>query len=253
MANVEKNNFGRGIESKSSLRKKLPVILFGIGILQIFLLHSIFRGLFLISLSGFIYVFRAIKSRVYTVETSGRSSDSIVKEPHQNLRRQLSKFQGVDGCEDLATQGSEQLIEAHARMETYRRLLEIKLGPSELTYERYYSSGEQVFLSMIDRLQLICELLLSIEGIRPTEVREKLRQNPMNDEVFRDRLEISRKQQEKVVDLLRSNERALTQMDQANAALTDMKTQAGLATLNLPEALKQLEKLASRVKDYSSK
>jgi septal ring factor EnvC (AmiA/AmiB activator) len=58
-------------------------------------------------------------------------------------------------------------------------------------------------------------------------------------------------QREKVQRFLAENEKALAEMDQAIAAIGDMKTATGRNLLDMESAMAELARIASRAKEYA--
>ena len=109
-------------------------------------------------------------------------------------------------------------------------------------------------LALADRLGEVADLLTSIESVHLEETRSRLRALVASDPeaaLLRERLSVAETQLGKARASLLANEQALNELDRANAALTDMKTQAGQASAQLDEALKQLEQLARQASGYS--
>jgi hypothetical protein len=209
--------------------------------------HLVFWGPVFLVFGALGFLGRKITRRINTLELSSAEFGDPQVLARKTLKRQLMKLQGVDGCESLAERASDHLLQGEERFRTFDRLLRSKLQPSELTFARYHNAAENVLRSLTERLGLVAELLTSVESVRPSEVREKLKEG----KVFQERLDVLNVQLGKAETLLQANEEALTEMDRANVALTDMQTRTGLSHLELPEALKQLEELSQRAKRYS--
>jgi hypothetical protein len=209
--------------------------------------HLVFWGPVFLVFGALGFLGRKITRRINTLELSSAEFGDPQVLARKTLKRQLMKLQGVDGCESLAERASDHLLQGEERFRTFDRLLRSKLQPSELTFARDHNAAENVLRSLTERLGLVAELLTSVESVRPSEVREKLKEG----KVFQERLDVLNVQLGKAETLLQANEEALTEMDRANVALTDMQTRTGLSHLELPEALKQLEELSQRAKRYS--
>ena len=225
-----------------------PVALCGIGMAGLIFLN--FHILGVLCLAGGLFWIAAAKLHSKLMAVEAGPAESPEAQARKQLKHQFMKLQSVDGCESHSERASDQFTQAGERFQSFDRLLRAKLLPTELTFARYHTAGEQVVLSIMDRLGEVAQLLISIESIRPTEIREKL--GGGDDKTLRERLALAEMQQLKASELLNSNEEALTEMDQANAALTDMKTSPGLASTDLSTALARLEDLSKRAGSYSS-
>jgi hypothetical protein len=196
----------------------------------------------------------AARRKVLSIESgaAGRDSESPQDRERKELKRKLYRLSTVDGCEARAERAGDQILQAEQRFKLFRQLLEDKLDPSELTFSRYFGAAEQVYLSIYDRLGEVEKLLSSVSAIQPTELSARLASAPEGEAAtLRERLKLVEAQQAKADDLLSSNEQALTHLDRANVAMTEMKTKAGMAVLGHETAMLQLEDLAKRTQAYS--
>lgn len=252
----------------------LPLLVAAVGLISLVFLHFILLGILFFGL-GMVWLilgraWGALKAKVARgdarVDGGLANNENSGEFARKQLKRSFMKLQAMDGCEVIAEQGLEHFVQAEQRFHSFDRVLRMKLQPTELTFSRYHGAAEQVFLSIMDRLSEVSELLASIESIRPSEVKEKLQTAQVSQvsggsegaseegslKALKERLAIVTQQQDKAKNLLKANEEGLTELDRANAALTEMKTKLGMASMDFDEALKQLEELAKRAKKYSS-
>jgi len=89
---------------------------------------------------------------------------------------QLSKYKEMRGAEDLVAQALEQFGKIQERYRMFQEMLADKLKPGELTYGKYLSAAEQVYLAVLDNLQDILPILESANGIDLDYIDERLAQ-----------------------------------------------------------------------------
>lgn len=146
-----------------------------------------------------------------------------------------------------------------SKYDNFRSILERKLDNSELTYNRYLTIAEQVFLNGLDNLENAAIALKSISTIdvgRIAHDMDRLRNSAANDAVMRmtelnARLELRKEQLERVNSLLLTNEKALTQLDQVAARLANIDTRQSHAHVDMEDAMKELRYLIERAEKYS--
>ena len=237
-------------------RQSTPALLAVGGIAALFLFHS-FLGFFATVIGLGWLVMRALAGKMTALEDAETQSNLLPIDPEKmsELKRRIYRLQSTDGCESRAERMIEQITRAQDRFRAFDRLLKGKLQATELTYSRYRGAAEQVFLSILDRLEDASELLESVAATQPTEAGEKLKEAEAKSEdakPFRERLELVDQQFKKADLVLAANETGLTGLDRVNVSLTEMQTKATLAEIDYESALKQLEDLAKRAKNYSN-
>jgi septal ring factor EnvC (AmiA/AmiB activator) len=146
-------------------------------------------------------------------------------------------------------------------------MLQQKLNPTELTYGRYLGMAEQVYLGALDNLQNVANTLKMLTAIDLNYTKQRLQQLQNNGgnnggnnsnhgakEIasLQERIALHQKQTEKVTTLLAQNEEAMTKIDVTIAAIADMRTEDGQATLDIETAMNELQRLASKAKEYST-
>ncbi|MBC7690287.1 MAG: hypothetical protein H7222_00830 [Methylotenera sp.] len=231
---------------------RYPVILAAASAVAFFVLHLvILKWLAVIGLilQVAVGVWRA-RPRTLLSSSSGSSSapgdDPQRRTRIQQLKRGLSKAQFEPLTEKPAAQALEQLQQNQERMTSFERTLSLKLDPGELTYGRYHEAANQVYLSIQDQINDIATRLANVISIRSalTETKE------VEEAEERTRTDLRERELQKVSELLRLNESALTRMDQLTHAISEMKTQAHSASSELGPLLIELEELAQRAKKY---
>ena len=90
--------------------------------------------------------------------------------------------------------------------------------------------------NQLERLQKIKTPDESVlQGIKDLEIRQKLREDQLN----------------KVKQLLRQNEKAMTQLDKTTIAIAEMDTVKGQADVDMETAMAELSNITERAKEYS--
>ncbi len=185
-----------------------------------------------------------------------------VFDPLQSLRQSLFKAQFIPGAEALSEQALEQLKQAGARISGFRRILDEKLSPTELTHTRFKDSAESAYLSLVDQLQEVGRELKGVEALKPEYVEERLqlfssRQDLSDAEkgelkALQERQALKEAALKRVREILSANERAATEFDRALVAVQEMATGPKLAGMDFESALDQLQEIAARAKKFKS-
>lgn len=136
---------------------------------------------------------------------------------------------------------------------SFVEILDKKLNPSELTYNRYLSIAEQVFLGGLDNLENAALALKSVSAIDVERIHEELNivGHVTHREELEKRLRLHEEQTEYADMLLLENERALTQLDHVSTKIARINTLQGRAQVDLEEAMAELRRLIDRAEDYS--
>ncbi len=176
-----------------------------------------------------------------------RVNDSI-----HNLKQDL--------LETGSKEGLDQLTRLHDKYTVFEELLRRKLNKGELTYDRYLGMTEQVYLAGLDNLNSIAGIKKSISAMDVRHIRDrsrklKARTNPSDAEkkelaALKARYQLRKIQEEKISTLLSKNEEAMTTMDRLMAALAEMNSGLSRATMDMDDAMQELERLAGRSSDY---
>ena len=134
-----------------------------------------------------------------------------------------------------------------------------KLDPREMTYNRYYSLAKEVLMSGIDNLSAILLALKSIREIDEAGLRRRISRlkNSKDDDTeteaqtLQRRLDKHGQQLKKVKRLRLENQKAMTRLDEAAAAISDMDSVRGEAEVDMENSMKMLKEMVERAKEYS--
>jgi hypothetical protein len=168
-----------------------------------------------------------------------------------SLQSDLSSCLGID--EDRCQQGIDQFSAVKQKYTDIRHLLSTKLSDSELLYERFVGSVEQVYLSVLDNLREIIGIMQALPDDEevPTlttksEGREASEAEQRQIAAISKRHELRLAQLKKVDDLLAKNEEALTQLEEAAVAISSMRTEGRFSESDPEESIRQLKEIAQR-------
>jgi hypothetical protein len=184
---------------------------------------------------------------------------------HQNLveyRKALLATLEQDLVQVKAKEAIAQLERFSDKLRTFEDVLDDKLDPGEITFQRFMGIAEQVYLSGLDNLRQVASARKGAGAVDETYIRSRIKQlksgdgpelsKAKKDEVasLEKQLEIATKHSGSVEALLAQNEQALAQMDAALAAVAEMKT--GSASVGMETAMADLQHIASRAGAYST-
>lgn len=186
-----------------------------------------------------------------------RMSTEVTKEDLQELERLEA---------DLATlgsgQGVEQLRKLREQLDDLTEVLKRRLNSGELTYGRYLTTAEHVYLSAVDNLRDVVVAMRSVSAIEPEYIDQRLRElrkiRDPGDEQKREVASLEQRgalrdqQMRKAGDLLAQNELAMTGLVNTAAALADTKTGKDRALIDAQTAMAELEMLAKRAGKYAT-
>jgi hypothetical protein len=182
----------------------------------------------------------------------------------ESLPTSLKRARSIAGAEQLGMQAYEQLMAMCKRFIGLRKLLGERFSPSEMTYGRYLSASEQVFLAGLDDLQRCATRLESLASVdverlkaqrrmlERQETKEELSEGQARElETLRERMSLHEDESNNLSGLLANNEQSLTQMSNAQSALGRIDTSRGLAKLDSSDAMAELEALSERAEQYA--
>jgi multidrug efflux pump subunit AcrA (membrane-fusion protein) len=183
------------------------------------------------------------------------------------FRKELERrrTEALEHLEDELTdihndQAASQVKLFKSKYDNFHAILDRKLEMTELTYNRYLSIAEQVFLNGLDNLENAAIALKSISTIDEDRILNdiaKLTQENSSSSQHRTnelqtRLALRNEQLRRVNELLAINETALTQLDQVAAKIANIDTKQNRAHVDMEDAMDELRRLIYRVDEYSS-
>lgn len=153
---------------------------------------------------------------------------------------------------------SRQLRAIGEKRDNLVTMLDRRLQSGEITYSRYQTTAQHVYLAVISNLREVSNALNSISTIDPDYIETRLTElegetgESTQDEItsLQDRRALATTQEAKVTYLLAQNESAMTLLDRTSTALADAPI--GLAPQDAEAAMQQLEELADRAGKYAA-
>lgn len=205
------------------------------------------------ALAGWMYEFigkRDNYSQAYFAQVHAQ----LMREKKQKLaklREELNRVQSYNGIKQL------DLLELKYR--NFEEILLGKLAPTEMTYSRYLSIAEQVYLAILDNLDKVYLTLKSISAVDREHLAQRLNElqhqqshtTAQEQETLQKRLVLYQQQSTKASDLILANERALTELDEVTAKLAGVEMNKGRADVDLEMAMEELRQLAERSDRYA--
>lgn len=183
---------------------------------------------------------------------------------HHSLSQQREQFLGQleSDLQQLAlVEGLSQLNRLQQRYRAFEQLLQRKLHPGEITYSRYLGMAEQLYLSALDNLQRVAHVTQGLGSMHDAFMRRRIAElqafsapNPAQQQelaALQARLQLRKEQSERVEAWLAQNEEAMTQLDLTMAAIAEMNTVAGQASIEMESAMAELQHLVARSTDYN--
>ena len=184
---------------------------------------------------------------------------------HKNLveyRQALLQTLEQDLAQVKAKEAMAQLDRFTEKLRIFEDVLDDKLDRREITFARFMGIAEQVYLSGLDNLRQVASVRKSAGGVDEAYIRNRIRQLKTGGELSKAKqdelaslekqLELAAKHSGSIEALLAQNEQALAQMDQALAAVADMKTGSTHSTVGMETAMADLQQIASRASAYSN-
>lgn len=206
-----------------------------------------------VAVAGWMYAYfgkRDDYSQAYFAQVHAR----LMREKRQKLSK-LKKDLNQVGSD----QGIKQLELLERKYRNFEEILVGKLSPTEMTYSRYLSIAEQVYLAVLDNLDSVFMALKSISAVDTEHLRQRLshlstqetQATEREKQTLQKRLDLYQQQLNHVAEQLFANERALTELDEVSAKLATVQIDKGRADLDLEMAMEELKKLAERTDQYA--
>ncbi len=178
----------------------------------------------------------------------GQTRQSII-----DLRKELQRVR--------EEQGLKQIDLLQNKYNAFNDILENKFNKGEITFTRYHAMVEQVFLAVLDNLKQITNMRQAINviderhitgRIKDLQSRPQSRSGADELDALIGRYRLLQNQRDKVHQKLAQNESAMTKMDEVMAAISVINPGQSRASMDMEDAMKELETLALRASSYSS-
>lgn len=189
-------------------------------------------------------------SQAYFADLHARLSREK-KQKLSKLRKELKQVESHQGIKQL------ELLDVKYR--NFEEILSSKLEPTEMTYSRYLSIAEQVYLAVLDNLDKVFLTLKSISAVDKEHLDYRLKtlddeqssQAEKEKETLKRRQLLHQQQLDRSADMILANERALTELDEVTAKIASVQMNKGRADLDLDMAMEELRRLAERSDKYA--
>ncbi|MCG8668865.1 MAG: hypothetical protein MI867_05585 [Pseudomonadales bacterium] len=192
-----------------------------------------------------------------------KHANAFVKQYRHELEQRRNKALS-DLSEELDDIGNQQALGQiqlfKDKYDTFVEILDKKLSPEELTYNRYLSIAEQVFLGGLDNIENAALAIKSVSAIDPDRLIYEIETSSQSDDVqecerleeLKKRLLLFETQQDKAEELLLENEKALTHLDHVSTKIASINTSQGRAQVDLEDAMTELRSLIDKADKYSN-
>lgn len=137
--------------------------------------------------------------------------------------------------------GLDQFDKIGVEYESIKGLLESKFSKGELSYGRILGTAEQLYLSVLDNLNTIVEILRSCSILNDYSARKS-----EGDQFFQE-------QGKKISALLEQNDQAICKMAETMANLVQLHTTDGFSEVDVETAIKSLHEVAQGLHLYDKR
>ncbi len=159
--------------------------------------------------------------------------------------------------------GLSQLTRLKQKYDAFEDLLRHKLEPTELTFGRYLGMAEQLYLGSLDNLNTITHIRRGLNAIDLSHIQQRVdhivQDGKVDDSEAQEMEALSRRralmlqQREQITALLSQNETAMTKLDEVMASIAALNLGDRRASMDIEQAMQELEELARRSVDYEVK
>ena len=178
----------------------------------------------------------------------------------EERRREALTALKADLAEIGDTRGLSQVELFSDKFENFVSVLDKKLEPEELTYNRYLSIAEQVFLGGLDNLDNAAIAQKSVSAIDVDRLEREINTLSAHSDPaskakvaeMQKRQKLREDQLERANQLIIENEKALTHLDHVSTKIAAINTKQGRAEIDLEAAMDELRRLIVRADNYSN-
>ena len=187
-----------------------------------------------------------------------RLHESLVRRTQASLASLEAELEEVG-----ETDGYDQLQRLRQKYAAFEGLLRRKLNPGELTFGRYLGMAEQLYLGGLDNLNTIADIRRSLNAINAAHIEQRtdsITSDGIIDETEQQemaaltrRKALLEQQSSHVISLLALNESAMTKLDEVMASIATLNLGDRRASMDIEQAMLELEELTRRSVDYEVK
>jgi hypothetical protein len=180
--------------------------------------------------------------------------DEDTERRRHELQRSLEAFGNKHAC--------EQLEQFQIKIKVFIEILDMKFpDKNQLTYNRYYTIAQEVFLSGIDNLNEVLLIHKTLDAIDVDYIErslQRLEKREQDDATKRERNSLLQSkqqyldQQQDIKNLMAQNEEALGNLDEAIVQVQDIKRSANNeGQLDMESSMEQLHRMAQQSYKFS--
>ncbi len=197
-----------------------------------------------------------LRKQVHIGEYLARMNSILASQTQRSIGELRTELQRVD-----EKQGFKQIELLQRKYGAFNDILENKFNKGEITFNRYHAMVEQVFLAVLDNLKQITNIKQGINVIDEEHIRDRiqtLERQKLNAtkeqelDALVGRYRLLQNQRDMVQTKLAQNESAMTKMDEVMAAISLINPATSQASMDMEDAMKELEALARRASSYSA-
>ena len=213
-------------------------------------------GLLLLSGSSFIFnkYFREEVFEKRYVEKLRAELKANAQEMLDGLKKELNNF----NCNE----GAKQIDELKEKFESMVSVLNKKLTPGSLVYNRFMGMAEQVYHNGLDNLRQVAAGLDSISPINKNDTESRLKKIEPNSQnnpdlleelnMLKETLQKRENKMNEVDRLLRQNTIAMAGLDQTAMDISSMESSGEQAKIEMEDAMNELIRLGQEFKDFKT-
>jgi len=197
-----------------------------------------------------------LRKQVHVGDYLSRMNAILANQTQRSISELRTELKRVD-----EKQGFKQIELLQRKYSAFNDILENKFNKGEITFNRYHAMVEQVFLAVLDNLKQITNIKQGINVIDEDHIRDriqsleaqKLNANKEQElDALVGRYRLLQNQRDMVQTKLAQNESAMTKMDEVMAAISLINPATSQASMDMEDAMQELEALAKRASSYSA-
>ncbi len=232
----------------------IGLVVVGLWALLRLLQPPFFMTVILLILGGLAIVFWPIT--MSATGTLNRLQFEVPKLPEVEPEELAQLQEELEALDD--TRPARQLNAIQEKRDSLVGVLNRRLEAGEMTYARYLSTAQQVYLAALENLREVAVAEQSVSAIDDDYINQRLEELvDQEDETataertsLEDRRSLRETQEKKVADLLAQNESAMTLLDRTATALADAPI--GRQPQDAEAAMEALQEMADRASKYAT-
>ena len=232
----------------------IGLVVVGLWALLRLLQPPFFMTVILLILGGLAIVFWPIT--MSATGTLNRLQFEVPKLPEVEPEELAQLQEELEALDD--TRPARQLNAIQEKRDSLIGVLNRRLEAGEMTYARYLSTAQQVYLAALENLREVAVAEQSVSAIDDDYINQRLEELvDQEDETataertsLEDRRSLRETQEKKVADLLAQNESAMTLLDRTATALADAPI--GRQPQDAEAAMEALQEMADRASKYAT-